>query len=110
MKDTEMRAAALYDGGWRSGDGESLVDEYELTQEEADMICAQLKKWETRTIEAAELGRLVSPEAVHVYSHSDYTISTGGGAYKISLSTTGELVTTADTAQDLDEALKCLSA
>ena len=34
MKDFEMSAAALYDGGWRSTDGEWLKDEYNLTDEE----------------------------------------------------------------------------
>ena len=34
MKDIEICAAALYDSGWRSKDGEWLKDEYNLTDEE----------------------------------------------------------------------------
>ena len=42
MKDFEMNAAALYDGGWRSTDRDQLMSEYGLTPEEADRICEVL--------------------------------------------------------------------
>lgn len=32
-------ASSLYDGGWRAEDRDWLIDEYELTEEEADAIC-----------------------------------------------------------------------
>lgn len=32
-------ASALYDGGWRAEDRDWLIDEYELSEEEADAIC-----------------------------------------------------------------------
>lgn len=35
-------AAALYDGGWSSSDRDDLIDEYGLTEEQADMICHAL--------------------------------------------------------------------
>lgn len=39
-------AAALYDGGWRSEDKEELMAEYELTEEEAEAICEELRSYE----------------------------------------------------------------
>lgn len=39
-------AAALFDGGWRSTDKEDLIAEYELTEEEANEICEELKAYE----------------------------------------------------------------
>lgn len=44
--DNQYRAAALYDGGWRSGDKEELMAEYGLTEEEAEEICEELKQYE----------------------------------------------------------------
>lgn len=35
IDDVRSSAAALYDGGWRSDDIEELIEEYELTEEEA---------------------------------------------------------------------------
>lgn len=35
-------ACSLYDGGWRSTDRSDLISEYELTEAEADGICAEL--------------------------------------------------------------------
>lgn len=46
LKDVNTSAAALYDGGWRSTDAEQLMDEYDLTQDEADAICEELRMWE----------------------------------------------------------------
>lgn len=40
--DIETSAAALYDGGWRATDKEQLIKEYELTEAEAEAICAKL--------------------------------------------------------------------
>lgn len=39
-------ASALYDGGWRAEDRDWLIDEYELTEEEADAICKLLDFYE----------------------------------------------------------------
>lgn len=46
MFNYEMSAAALYDGGWRSTDGASLMAEYCLTQEEVDELCMRLAEIE----------------------------------------------------------------
>ena len=46
IKDYEASAAALYDGGWKTEDREQLIEEYELTSEEADKICEILEKYE----------------------------------------------------------------
>lgn len=35
-------AEALYVRGWRSSDRDDLIDKYDLTEEEADMICHAL--------------------------------------------------------------------
>jgi hypothetical protein len=105
LKDVNMSAAALYDGGWRSTDAEQLMDEYDLTQDEADAICEELKMWEPRTVEAAELERLTSPKAAKAYSHTEITISIKGGTYEIRERMTGDLITTADTPEDLNQAV-----
>ena len=46
MKDYLASAAALYDGGWRAEDKDQLVEEYELTEEEADKLCEILEELE----------------------------------------------------------------
>lgn len=46
MKDINTTAASLYDGGWRAEDRCQLVNEYNLTTEEADEICEALKEME----------------------------------------------------------------
>ena len=46
MKDYTASAAALYDGGWRAEDRDQLIEEYELTEEEADKICEILASYE----------------------------------------------------------------
>lgn len=45
MKKTIMNqysAASLYNGGWRAEDRDQLIEEYNLTEEEADEICKEL--------------------------------------------------------------------
>lgn len=42
--DIESSAVALYDGGWRAEDKKALMQEYELTTEEADELCKELEK------------------------------------------------------------------
>ena len=46
IKDYEASAAALYDGGWKAEDKDQLIEEYKLTEEEADKICEFLEKYE----------------------------------------------------------------
>lgn len=42
----QYSAASLYDGGWRAEDRDQLIDEYNLTEEEADDICKGLAEIE----------------------------------------------------------------
>ena len=44
----QYSAASLYDGGWRAEDRDQLIDEYNLTEEEADDICEGLREIEDR--------------------------------------------------------------
>ena len=46
MMNFEMSAANLYDGGWIAEDREQLIEEYDLTEEEADGICQMLAEYE----------------------------------------------------------------
>lgn len=46
IKDVQSSAAALYDGGWRAADKDDLIEEYALTEQEAQEICAALEKYE----------------------------------------------------------------
>ena len=46
IKDVSSSAAALYDGGWRAGDRDQLIAEYNLTPAEADQLCAALERLE----------------------------------------------------------------
>lgn len=48
MKDLEMSAAALYDGGWRAEDREELISEYQLTEQEADELVEKLAEYEDK--------------------------------------------------------------
>lgn len=48
MKDYESMAAALYDGGWRSEDLLELMEEHEMTAEDAERICEEIKKIENK--------------------------------------------------------------
>lgn len=45
--DNQYRAASLYDAGWRSEDRDDLIDEYDLTEDEADAICEELSAIES---------------------------------------------------------------
>ena len=38
----QYSTASLYDGGWRAEDRDQLIDEYNLTADEADDICKEL--------------------------------------------------------------------
>lgn len=40
--DVASIAAVLYDGGWRAGDYDWLMEEYHLTPEQAQAICNEL--------------------------------------------------------------------
>jgi hypothetical protein len=40
-------ACNLYGGGWRAGDKDWLIDEYEITEEEAEMLCEALEEIES---------------------------------------------------------------
>ena len=44
--DYASSAAALYDGGWRANDKEQLIKEYELSEEDAELICERLAEFE----------------------------------------------------------------
>lgn len=46
LKDAQMSAASLYDGGWRSSDAEQLKDEYQLTDDELEQIVSELREME----------------------------------------------------------------
>lgn len=46
LKDIETSVAYLYDGGWRSRDRDNLRKEFELSDDEADLLCAALAKLE----------------------------------------------------------------
>jgi hypothetical protein len=48
LKDVSSSAAALYDGGWRSADADQLRTEYDLTEEEAQELCAALADLEEK--------------------------------------------------------------
>lgn len=48
LKDVSSSAAALYDGGWRSGDVDQLRAEYDLSEEEAQELCNALADLEER--------------------------------------------------------------
>ena len=46
IKDVQSSAASLYDSGWRAADKEDLIEDYSLTEQEAQEICAELEKYE----------------------------------------------------------------
>ncbi len=46
INDYRSSAAALYDGGWRAEDKSELVEEYGLTEDEANEICEILAEFE----------------------------------------------------------------
>lgn len=39
-------ADSLYQGGWRSADREEIIAEYDLTENEANLICDRLEMYE----------------------------------------------------------------
>ena len=45
-EESETFAASLYDGGWRASDRAQLMEEYSLTDDEADVICAHLERFD----------------------------------------------------------------
>lgn len=47
-RDDWTSAAALYDGGWRAEDRDELVAEYNLSEEEADAICEDLRRMDEK--------------------------------------------------------------
>lgn len=46
MKDVNTIAANLLDGGWTPEDKADMMAEYELTEEEADEIIEEMKKFQ----------------------------------------------------------------
>ena len=48
LKDISSSAAALFDGGWRSSDREQLIQEYDLTKEESDLLYEELERIENQ--------------------------------------------------------------
>lgn len=48
MIELETAAASLYDGGWRASDGDAIQKEYDLTDDETDVIVEKLKEYEER--------------------------------------------------------------
>lgn len=47
-------AAALYDGGWRDGDQEELVEEYGISTDHAADLCEIFKEYDRREKEGDE--------------------------------------------------------
>ena len=41
-------ACNLYDGGWRAEDKEFLMDEYGISEEEAELLCEYLAEIESK--------------------------------------------------------------
>lgn len=46
LSNLQSIAAALYDGGWRSKDKGCIVEEYGLSESDAETVCALLEKYE----------------------------------------------------------------
>ena len=63
----QYSAASLYDGGWRPENRDQLIEEYNLTEEEADELCRGLAEVEEEVTakEFENYGRLkhISHEA-----------------------------------------------
>lgn len=47
----QYTASSLYDGGWRAEDRDQLIEEYDLTEEEADEICKGLREIKEENME-----------------------------------------------------------
>ena len=58
MKSFEDAAASLFDGGWRAEDKKELVEQYELTDEEAEKIIQYLIEYEEEASCLQKYGRL----------------------------------------------------
>lgn len=90
--DNQYSAASLYDGGWRAEDRDQLIDEYQLTEEEADEICRGLAEVEEEATakEFEDYGRLkyLDPEAFYAdgWSIAGQAEDEDGDAYDIVLS------------------------
>jgi hypothetical protein len=69
VKDLRASAAALYDGGWRAHDRDQLVDEYNLTEEDADAICISLHEYAGDVVNAS--GTWINYEAAVGYMDDD---------------------------------------
>ena len=69
MKDLQASAAALYDGGWRSTDRDQLMEECQMTEDEAVKICELLARWEKDLLGIKEVGDILgwSRQKVSVY-------------------------------------------
>lgn len=52
ISELEYAAASLYDGGWRAADRDDLIEEYGMTESDADRICAKLSEYENDSKEA----------------------------------------------------------
>jgi len=48
ISDIESMAAALYDGGWRADERDQLISEYDLSEADAEAICAKLAEYDRR--------------------------------------------------------------
>ena len=88
----QYSAASLYDGGWRAEDRDRLIEEYDLTAEEADDLCRELAEYEEEATakEFEDYGRLkyINPEAFYEegWSVSGQAEDEDGDAYDIVLS------------------------
>jgi hypothetical protein len=75
LKDKQSSAAALYDGGWRAVDRDQLISEYELTAEEADSLCEELKKIDGKISKEDFLLMIKDWQADHAPEHDDLEIA-----------------------------------
>ena len=87
----QYSAAALYDGGWRAEDRDQLIEEYNLTAEEADDLCRELAEIEEEATakEFDDYGKLkyINPEAYYEegWSIAGQAEDEDGDAYDIVL-------------------------
>lgn len=68
-------ACNLYDGGWRSGDKDLLIEEYGLTEEQADGIVDALDRIEYSEKEKAEDEYLEAMDELARMNEGNETIS-----------------------------------
>lgn len=62
-------AGSLYDGGWRKDDRELMIEEYDLTADEADAICELLGKIEEAEEAEDEMEEAKEAEAMEREPH-----------------------------------------